>query len=117
MTALSILLGRALTASVLPVELLVFYQVILPSVLYRAGHNLGRVPRPHKANGLLGTSALGGGGWLPLPLGVGAENLLLRGQAYTHWTRAGVTEPNRTDQGENTPRPSVSQSACVSLPQ
>ena len=40
MTALSILLGRALTASVLPVELLVFYQVILPSVLYRGCHTL-----------------------------------------------------------------------------
>ena len=49
MTALCILLGRALTASVLPVELLVFYQVILPSVLYRGCHsarcNLGLVIR------------------------------------------------------------------------
>ena len=57
--------------------------------------DLGRVPRPHKTNGFLGTLALWGGGWLPPPLGVGAENLLLRGQAYTHWTRAGVTEPNQ----------------------
>ena len=59
MTALSILLGRALTASVLPVELLVFYQVILPSVLYRADHTraflelLGGVPA---VSGILGTA-------------------------------------------------------------
>ena len=63
---------------------------------WRSCQILGRVPRPHKTNGFLGTLALWGGGWLPPPLGVGAENLLLRGQAYTHWTSAGVTEPNRT---------------------
>ena len=66
--------------------------------LHREYHgDPGRGLRQLTASGLLGTSALGGGGWLPLPLGVGAENLLLRGQAYTHWTRAGVTEPNRTE--------------------
>ena len=64
------------------------------SVIVLSHGDLGRVPRPHKTNGLLGTSALWGGGWLPLPLGVGAEILLLRGQAYTHCNRAGVTEPN-----------------------
>ena len=76
------------------------------SVIVLSHGDLGRVPRPHKANGLLGTSALWGGGWLPLPLGVGAENLLLRGQAYTHCTtvcRAGVTEPNRTNQKPGQP--------------
>ena len=72
-------------------------RLVLPvAVVVLSRGDLGRVPRPHKTNGFLGTLALWGGGWLPPPLGVGAENLLLRGQAYTHWTRAGVTEPNQS---------------------